>query len=84
VAFLTEEGFRVSFNEDEILDEDCILLANRVSSQKPALTRSNVRDREIFRSSGWVGEGATKLACYVSQISHGALTFTIHIRSSAV
>lgn len=58
--------FGISFDEDEILDEDQIFLANMVSSQRPKLTESNVRNREILHSSGWIGEGGTKFVHYVS------------------
>lgn len=60
--------FSVSFDEDEILEEDHILLASRTSSEKPKLTGNVLHDREIYRSSGWIGEGETKLARYVSHM----------------
>lgn len=58
--------FGVLFDEDEILEDDQILLANGISSRKPELTENAFRNREILQSSGWIGEGETKIARYVS------------------
>ena len=63
------EIFRITFDEDEIFEDEHIFLANRVSSRKPELMGSNVRDREILQSSGWIGEGETKFVRYVSCLS---------------
>ena len=82
VQVRVEDDFKVSFDEDEILEEDQILLADAVSSQKPELTGSHVRDRVIFRSSGWIGEGQTKLVRYVGSLLITA-HFTIDILPSA-
>jgi hypothetical protein len=60
------DDFSVLFDEDEIIEEDKILLANMSSSQKPNLTGKIVDDRVTFQSSGWIGQGETKLARYVS------------------
>lgn len=60
------EDFSINFSENQDLEEDQLFLANRVSSQKPELTGTNTRDRVILQSSGWIGEGETKHARYVS------------------
>jgi len=60
-----KNNLTVALGQDEILEENTISLASRTSSQKPELTGSSVRDREILQSSGWIGDGATKSARYV-------------------
>jgi len=63
------ENFGVALDEDQILEEEQLFLAKRVSSEKPELTGSNVRDRKILQSSGWISEGETKFVRYVSHLS---------------
>ena len=58
--------FKVKFSEDQVLEVERFCLASLASSEKPELTGSSVRDREILQSSGWIGEGATKIVRYVN------------------
>jgi hypothetical protein len=60
--------FSINFRENPNLEKDLIFLAARTSSRKPELTGTNVRDRVILQSSGWIGEGETKYVRYVSYL----------------
>lgn len=59
------KDFRIAFDRDEILNEDPLLLASLASSEEPELTESNIENRKILQNCGWIGEGQTKIACYV-------------------
>ena len=60
------DNFTITFVEGQVLEGETFHLASRVSSGKPELTGSSVRDREILQSSGWIGEGETKTVRYVN------------------
>jgi len=62
------DDFSITFDRDEILEEEPLFLASKASSQKPKLTGKNVKDRQILQSSGWIGQGQTKIARYVNRL----------------
>lgn len=65
---VTPETLGITFDRDEIVDEDPLFLASLASSQEPKLTGKNIDDRKILQSSGWIGVGQSKVARYVGNI----------------
>jgi len=69
------DDFGIIFDRDEILDEDPLFLASLASSEDPKLAKTNSENRKILQTSGWIGEGQSKIARYVD-CSH-VICFTI-------
>lgn len=62
------DNFGISFDKDEILEDHPLFLASMASSEAPKLAETNTENRKILQTSGWIGEGQTKIARYVGRL----------------